>query len=295
MSLMRTHELNSSPEINPNAAVPEKTDGGISRLEQSQISGPERTGQELPDDSGIREQHENLPDDSGVDYSISKRLDKESDSEKQNTSLEEAPRKTDDVDRPAIHGEARELSQIEINKKQREVIKNTILRLFRGEKLTTEEKGNLCEMMMDQYFISLGYTPIQKHRVTDLNDKGHHGIDGVYEKKGQYIIADAKYGFAKLQETQDGMQMSKEWIDRRLDDAVGKEKADEIRDAYEEDPSSVKALVYHYDPNPDGLGQTHSDVYQVDESGQKNGDTTVVEIYQDGMLVDTTNGGRQYA
>ena len=63
--------------------------------------------------------------------------------------------------------------------------------------------------------------------------------------RDRYIIADAKYGFAKLQETQDGMQMSKEWIDRRLDDAVGKEKADEIRDAYEEDPSSVKALVYH--------------------------------------------------
>lgn len=40
--------------------------------------------------------------------------------------------------------------------------------------------------------------------------------------------------------------MSSEWIDKRLDNAVGKEKADDIRDAYEDDPDSISKEVYHF-------------------------------------------------
>ena len=180
-----------------------------------------------------------------------------------------------------------ELSPDEINEKQRAAIKEALERLARGEELTNEEKGNLCEMMMDQYYISQGYTPIHSPRVTSLNDKGHQGIDGVYEKDGKYVVADAKFGSAKLKDTQDGTQMSQEWIDRRLDDAVGKEKADEIRDAYEDDPSSVSTEVYHYDPKPDANGDTYSDVYHVNENGDKDGKSNPVETFRDGERADT--------
>ncbi len=48
----------------------------------------------------------------------------------------------------------------------------------------------------------------------------------------------------QLSETNDGKQMSDNWIDKRLDDAVGKEKVDEIRDAAEDDPDSVILLKF---------------------------------------------------
>ena len=162
----------------------------------------------------------------------------------------------------------------------------------RGEVLSDVEKGNLGEMRMDQYFISKGYTPLHRERVTDLNDKGHHGLDGVYEKDGHYIIADAKYGTAQLNPyTKDGPQMSRSWIDARLDASVGKEKADEIRDAWEDDPSSVETEVYHYDPEPNANGETHSDVYHVNEAGEKVGSAEIVECHKDGERIDLKNGG----
>jgi len=95
------------------------------------------------------------------------------------------------------------------------------------------KKGNYGEMKMDQHFENDGYKRISQDRVTDLNAKTHQGIDGVYYKEGgdpEYIIAEAKYGKSRLGMTTDGPQMSKGWIEgsKRLENAVGKEKADEI-------------------------------------------------------------------
>lgn len=180
-----------------------------------------------------------------------------------------------------------ELTEDKINEKQKEAIKDAIKRILRGEQLTKEELGNLGEMMMDQYYISQGYTPLNKHRVTSLDDKKdgfRTGIDGVYEKTNPdgtktYVIADAKYNTSQLSDTNDGKQMSDNWIDKRLDDAVGKEKADEIRDAAEDDPDSVKHEVFHIDPNMDENGNIHTDVQAVDADGNKVGEKTVVETY----------------
>lgn len=192
--------------------------------------------------------------------------------------------------RPESEGqEKKELTEDEINQKQREAIKDALQRLERGEELTREEKGNLCEMMMDQYYISQGYKPLHSPRVTSLEDKGHHGIDGVYEKDGKYIIADAKYGQARLGDSQDGTQMSQEWINKRLDDAVGKEKADEIREAYENDPNSVSTEVYHFDP-----GTACSKIYHVDKNGEKDGDEVTVEMYRDGERVELLTDEGEY-
>ena len=87
------------------------------------------------------------------------------------------------------------------NEMQKAAIKEAFERLARGEQLTTAEKGNLCEMMMDRYYVSMGYRPLHD-RVTSLDDKGHQGIDGVYEKDGKFVIADAKFGTATLSDTQ---------------------------------------------------------------------------------------------
>lgn len=192
----------------------------------------------------------------------------------------------------------KELTEDEINEKQKAAIKETLERIRNGEKLTNEELGNLGEMMMDQYYISKGYKPLNKHRVTSLDDKKggfKTGIDGVYEKTNPdgtktYVIADAKYNTSQLSETNDGKQMSDNWIDKRLDDAVGKEKADEIRDAAEDDPDSVKHEVYHIDPNIDENGDMHTDTQEVDSEGNKVGDKTIVEYFdENGDRIEPSN------
>ena len=97
---------------------------------------------------------------------------------------------------------------------------------------TSQEKGNYGEMRTDQDLKEKGYERISLDRVTDLNAPGRQGIDGVYYKEGgepEYMIVDSKYGSSQLSDTDDGRQMSEKWIDNRLDNAVGKEKADEIR------------------------------------------------------------------
>ena len=185
--------------------------------------------------------------------------------------------------------ESKELSEDEINEKQRAAIKEALEKIRNGEKLTSEELGNLGEMMMDQYYISLGYKPLNKHRVISLDDKKggfKTGIDGVYEKTNPdgtktYVIADAKYNTSQLSETNDGKQMSDNWINKRLDDAVGKEKADEIRNAAEDNPDSVRHEIYHIDPNVDENGNIHTDIQKVDSEGNKIGEKTIVEYFDE--------------
>jgi len=69
-----------------------------------------------------------------------------------------------------------------------------------------------------------------------LDDTLKKGIDGIYENSKpppKYIIDEAKYGKSKLGKTNDGKQMSDDWIkgSNRLEDQVGKQKAQEIKDA----------------------------------------------------------------
>ncbi len=64
---------------------------------------------------------------------------------------------------------------------------------------------------------------------------GKTGIDGVYKNHSpppDYVITEAKYGKARLGQTEDGKQMSDRWLtDERLIDKVGAENADAIRQA----------------------------------------------------------------
>lgn len=182
--------------------------------------------------------------------------------------------------------ETKDLTEDEINELQQKSIKGAFERIANGEKLTDAEKGNLGEMLMDQYYISQGYTPIHSPRVIDLEHKSGQGIDGVYEKKNSdgrksYVIADAKVNFSKLSKgLADGTdQMSDAWIEKRLDNAVGKEKADEIRDAYEDDPDSISKTVYHFSYVDNDDGTSKSDVSSVDSDGNQFKDSVVVQVF----------------
>lgn len=108
--------------------------------------------------------------------------------------------------------------------------------------LSNQEKGNYGEMKADLDMLEKGYVRISKKSVTDLKQSIGQGIDGVYENpnsKPKYVILDAKYGTSQLQDTLDGKQLCDTWIDARLDNAVGKEKAGEIRNAMIEDNVGV--------------------------------------------------------
>lgn len=188
----------------------------------------------------------------------------------------------------------RELSEDEINEKQTNQILEALKRIDAGEELSDAEKGNLGEMLMDQYYIKQGYSPIHENRVTSLDDKTKKGIDGVYEKTmpdgtKRYVIGEAKVNHSDLSTLKDGTkQMSDKWVDDRLDDAVGKEKADEIRDAYEDNPESVSKEMYHfsYVDTPDGTSK--SETIKVHSDGEKGERKVVQEFDRDGHEI---NGG----
>ena len=89
---------------------------------------------------------------------------------------------------------------------------------------TALEKGNYGEMKMDQEMSKAGLQKVSNRTVTSLSDSSETGIDGIYydRKTDTYLILDAKAGSAKLGNTLDGKQMSKEWIfgSNRLKDSV---------------------------------------------------------------------------
>lgn len=126
-----------------------------------------------------------------------------------------------------------------------------------GEKFfdrnNSHEAGNYGEMKADQDLRGKGYERISNEMVTDIDENGHQGLDGVYynpEGHPQYLVVDAKYGSAKLNPyTADGKQMCDNWINNRLDKDLGKEKADGIRMEKLINPDNVGAYVAHVDEN----------------------------------------------
>lgn len=116
-----------------------------------------------------------------------------------------------------------------------------------GEKPKDQTRpGNYGEMKMDKHFEGLTeingqpvkLKRISKDRITDIDQKGHSGIDGVYENlmyppPPKYIIAESKYGKSPLsKDAKDGPQMSDDWIkgSNRLEKAIG-DDAREVKKA----------------------------------------------------------------
>lgn len=112
--------------------------------------------------------------------------------------------------------------------------------------LDSHELGKYGEMKTDQDMRRRGFERISKDMITDETSELKQGLDGVYYRKDgipQYALVEAKFGNSQLRETvRDGMQMSDKWIDNRLDDAVGKEMADEIRLQQLLNPDNVARL-----------------------------------------------------
>ncbi|OTW88082.1 cytoplasmic protein [Bacillus thuringiensis serovar cameroun] len=119
---------------------------------------------------------------------------------------------------------------------------------------TTKRKGNYGEMKMDDFFESQTYTRISDDRVLTLDQKIVKGIDAVYENSSpppKYVIAEAKYNTSKLGKTNDGKQMSEDWIlgSERLDSTLSKEKADEIVEEMLLNPENVQRIVIQVMPD----------------------------------------------
>jgi hypothetical protein len=116
----------------------------------------------------------------------------------------------------------------------------TLLKDYGEKKGNYTRKGNYGEMKTDVHMEGITklngkdveIQRISDDRVVDVDQKGRQGIDGVYENSNpppQYIIVESKYGSSDLNpNTKDGPQMSDPWIENRLEDAVGKNKADDI-------------------------------------------------------------------
>lgn len=146
---------------------------------------------------------------------------------------------TDDIHRKMLEDNVPLTSEVhtidEIAKQQAEILK-----VQNGEEAlsTNLKKGNFGEMVQDEYYRQFGYDRISKDMVTDLGEGGHQGIDGVYYNPNghpPYIIAEAKYNTSRLSKgLADGTdQMDYEWIDKRLEQAVGEEHVAAIQDAVE--------------------------------------------------------------
>ncbi|SIS37955.1 hypothetical protein SAMN05421768_10636 [Chryseobacterium joostei] len=139
-------------------------------------------------------------------------------------------------------------------------------------------KGNYGEMKMDQHFEGINdingqpaeLTPLHE-RISNIDETGHQGIDGVYENASpppQYIIAESKYGSSDLSKnTKDGPQMGDNWIlgGDRLENAVGTDKADDIRFELENNPGNVQRVLTKVDANGNVT------TYTIDSSGNVTG------------------------
>lgn len=75
--------------------------------------------------------------------------------------------------------------------------------------------GAINESLMNKYFKSTGWTKLE-------GEVGRNGIDGLFIKKRNavivdVIIAESKYNKSGLQHTQNGKQMTNQWISKKLE------------------------------------------------------------------------------
>ncbi|MGT2711352.1 hypothetical protein [Streptococcus oriscaviae] len=103
--------------------------------------------------------------------------------------------------------------------------------------------------------------------MTHLDSPSHKGIDGVYynpDGHPPYIISEAKYNTATLSTktlTDGSQQMNRRWIDNRLEKAVGRRMAEEIKSA--RDFGDVQSNLFNVKENGDIV------IYQLDDTAKK--------------------------
>ena len=131
------------------------------------------------------------------------------------------------------------------------------------------KRGNIGEQFtaLDKV-VKRGWKMISpKNLPKDMNDKGHQGIDGIFEKDGKFIIVDAKYGTSELQDTDDGKQMSKNWILNRIKAYCGADEKLAERIKFELKKGNIKCMVAKIDENLDNI-----DYKLIDKKGNYTGE-----------------------
>lgn len=100
---------------------------------------------------------------------------------------------------------------------------------------TNSEKGVYGEAMSDEYMQEGGFQKLNGDIVQVGDAPLGQGIDGVWKNTSpppEYVVTESKYGSSTLSTLKDGTkQMSDKWVNDRLDASVGREMADDIRDA----------------------------------------------------------------
>ncbi|TRW22697.1 hypothetical protein FL857_10990 [Criibacterium bergeronii] len=167
-----------------------------------------------------------------------------------------------------------------VRKIQKEAVENTPS----FSELSAHQKGNFGEMKTDVIMENELKTTRIGDRITDINQGGHHGIDGVYKVKPEHqppkfynvdakCIQQKKPTVSKIKATDKNgkriKQMSEGWFgskvdtygDRFLQYANGDEKlAKEMRKAYGN--GETMQLISHV--KPDGS----VDLYEIDKTGK---------------------------
>lgn len=148
------------------------------------------------------------------------------------------------------------IQKVPLPKFFKKIIKNNWFRKLKEslkKASNTTEKGNIGEQFtaLDKV-LNRGWNLIcPKNIPKNMKDKGHQGIDSIFEKNGGFIIVDSKYGSSKLIKTDDGKQMCKNWIRKRLKSYCGAnfELYNKIKDAFNK--GKVKSMVSEIDENLD--------------------------------------------
>ncbi|WP_160690535.1 hypothetical protein [Clostridium sp. C2-6-12] len=155
--------------------------------------------------------------------------------------------------------------------------KNSSLNDFEAETATTKQKGNFGEfksnnnLLNNQSIKDAGYDLklVGREAPSGLDDKIIKGIDGLYENTNadsniKYVIDEAKFGSSKLGKTNDGLQMSDDWIkgSDRIRKAVNGDKdlADDILEAL--DNGQVERVLSKIDSNGNVV------TYKLDSDGK---------------------------
>jgi hypothetical protein len=100
--------------------------------------------------------------------------------------------------------------------------------------LTSAQKGAFGEQRGDVFMEERGFVKRGSHNAPGPGGgrPKPQGIDGVYENTHpppKWVVAEAKYGESGYGVTRSGKQLSDPWTDARLDHAVGRTLADQIR------------------------------------------------------------------
>lgn len=103
-----------------------------------------------------------------------------------------------------------------------------------------QKVGLINENIMNKYFTSTGWTKIE-------GEVGRNGIDGLFIKRNKngiikdVMIVESKYNKSGLQHTNNGQQMTKQWIQKKIDDL--KKSDDPKIKQYNSDYIQIERLV----------------------------------------------------